>query len=1094
MMDLSRKFGRRRLLAGAAGIGAGGTLATIGASLLRPARADAADALYRVLVGGFETGLEGWRYLPGNGATIGRYARTTDVARTGQWSATLHGDFSGGGNYVEMQRTIPALDAREFRCWVRVKNANYLLLRVVDSEGQSHQQRLATTASDDWAELVVTNFAGGTSYGHWGGANDGVWRGPMKTLSLLIEKKAVPDGGAATLEVDDVSLGTPYPDLVVEQVAHGNVFTVGTRPSMVVSSRGDTLSWSVRDFTGAVVDTGGLAMDSTATVILPLDRTGHYRVQFTAMKDGSTIATSETTIAVVPKRSSRTSGFGFSTHFGHDTTAMSYHPPELIDMIAASGAEYVRDEHRWAMVEQSPSVFTFPTPLEEYMSGLGDAGVSPFVILAFRNPLYDDNLTPYTDEGRAAFADYAAAVLDHFGDQIKAVNVYNEFNGGFGASGPAASQASYYAPLLAATYDRVKQVRPDVTVVGCATAGVPIAWLDEVFSLGGLDHMDAVSVHPYVWPGAPEQMATRLDDLNDLLATHGRRGFPVWISEQGWPTADSSSGVTEEVQASYLVRARTLANSGVQKYTWYNFMNKGLDPAAAEDNFGVVHHTTSPMGRWATKPAFVTASVRNALLSGWHHSGHDTLGEDAHSHRYTNGTDTMRVIWSTVAHTLRLSTNSAVEVIDVMGGSEMLQPHAGAVLLSVSGEPLYVRGEISSVTLVDAVILAAPDEPLVAGDPIPLTLSVDTTGAVAGPVVGVFSMEGTDTAVHVGRGVRQSVPVQVSALEAPGTRTYVGRLAIGSRPFARLHCEVTAGVGLTLDARHVLHDDQDLLLVTITNRSTQRSTTLRPVSWSVGDLSGIETPATPLGPATSVSFQVPLAPLARPARHRWTVTLPTDDGDLSASGTAVLTPLDGLFEIHRHSVVVDGSPADLADVPAIDLSTATNKVADYAGVSDLSGKAWFTYDDENLYLVASIVDDHHAPVVGDPSNIWSGDSLQFGVAAGSPGESTAWNEMGVAVTESGVDTYRWLASSGGVGPLPTTAAAGHRDEQQARTTYEVAVPWSALAPAQPSDGLLSVALVVNENDGAGRRGWIAWGGGIASSKSAALFTAARLVG
>jgi hypothetical protein len=67
-----------------------------------------------------------------------------------------------------------------------------------------------------------------------------------------------------------------------------------------------------------------------------------------------------------------------------------------------------------------------------------------------------------------------------------------------------------------------------------------------------------------------------------------------------------------------------------------------------------------------------------------------------------------------------------------------------------------------------------------------------------------------------------------------------------------------------------------------------------------------------------------------------------------------------------------------------------------------------------------------------------------------------------------------------------------RNETAKDTVYELALPWSKLAPSEAGDGMLSLSMLVNDNDGAGRKGYVEWGSGIGGSKDAALFKAADL--
>jgi hypothetical protein len=164
---------------------------------------------------------------------------------------------------------------------------------------------------------------------------------------------------------------------------------------------------------------------------------------------------------------------------------------------------------------------------------------------------------------------------------------------------------------------------------------------------------------------------------------------------------------------------------------------------------------------------------------------------------------------------------------------------------------------------------------------------------------------------------------------------------------------------------------------------------------------------------------------------------------------------------------------------------------DYGGPSDLSGRVWVTWDEQNLYLSATIVDDVHAqPATSE--GIWVGDSIQFAVTPGAPGESTGYYEYGLALTGAGPQAFRWASIGPPVGPVTGAAVQVTRDEQAKRTVYEIAMPWDQLAPFKPADGLMSVSMLVNDNDGAVRKGWIEWGSGIGAGKDPALFRPARL--
>jgi hypothetical protein len=54
------------------------------------------------------------------------------------------------------------------------------------------------------------------------------------------------------------------------------------------------------------------------------------------------------------------------------------------------------------------------TEYDTLASNMEKNGLKAILILDYNNPLYDGGLSPHTDEGRAAFAKWAAATVAHF--------------------------------------------------------------------------------------------------------------------------------------------------------------------------------------------------------------------------------------------------------------------------------------------------------------------------------------------------------------------------------------------------------------------------------------------------------------------------------------------------------------------------------------------------------------------------------------------------------------------------------------------------------------------------------------------------------
>ena len=140
-----------------------------------------------------------------------------------------------------------------------------------------------------------------------------------------------------------------------------------------------------------------------------------------------------------------------------------------------------------------------------------------------------------------------------------------------------------------------------------------------------------------------------------------------------------------------------------------------------------------------------------------------------------------------------------------------------------------------------------------------------------------------------------------------------------------------------------------------------------------------------------------------------------------------------------------------------------------------------------LYVGISVQDDssdnHYFP-----ENLWMGDSVQIAVdSAGDkngPGyDGNDW-EVGVALQNGAVNSgFCWKVPEG-VSGCPISNSILHAGST---TTYELQIPGDF---AQT----IGVSLVVNDDDGSGREGWLEWTPGIGLGKDPSLYAPVHLTG
>jgi hypothetical protein len=275
------------------------------------------------------------------------------------------------------------------------------------------------------------------------------------------------------------------------------------------------------------------------------------------------------------------------------------------------------------------------------------------------------------------------------------------------------------------------------------------------------------------------------------------------------------------------------------------------------------------------------------------------------------------------------------------------------------------------------------------------------------------------------------------------------------------------------------------LQLKFTNSSDTDELKITNITWSVGEgssaLSGADTNAPSVAPGSQSSYSIPLKGLEEGVKHPLELKI----------DIAGYEPVHIERDIDFNRIL---HQTDERHPVKIDLADGNNLITGYNGDHDLSGQVQLRWDSVNFYLKAAIQDDVFSHSSSD-MNIWQNDSIQFSLAPGVPGDSQSWFEYGISQTPDGPQIYRWISMQGGATGLVSKGTLNvTRDETSKITSYELALPWSEVYPIRvAANQALSFSMLVNDNDGSGRRGYIEWGAGIGGVKDSALFRTFQLM-
>jgi hypothetical protein len=528
--------------------------------------------------------------------------------------------------------------------------------------------------------------------------------------------------------------------------------------------------------------------------------------------------------------------------------------------------------------------------------------------------------------------------------------------------------------------------------------------------------------------------------------------------------------------------ALMLAN-GVSQFYWYDALNDGTNLDDEESTFGLLAAPAGPIAGMAPKPALVAKATTIRMLTGLAYAGQDTLPSPLYSYRFGSGSSTTRVLWSTgtSTSTIDLRTDAPVQVTDMYGHQTTLTPAQGVVTLTVDQDPVFVKGPVTSVAVAATpqltVAAADPSNPQ---EPTAVTVRIKGTGTpnqlrylgrltvtVAGKHVPVTVTPGTDA----------TVTIPVPPTDTLGPRHIVATVARDAQPVARLvawtSVEPATKVRVLPQIGQV-SPFQAGLGIEITNTRSSTAATVQDVSWSIGGQHGTAGTGQSIPPGGKVTVSVPVTGVAAWQAYAYSVDVTMSDGNNgTARGTTAFDPI---------------VPSSITPAGAIDLATDASWVVmlrPWGGAADLSGSADFQYDANGLTVNAAVTDDVFSQTETAPT-LWRGDSLQFAISSGLPGETATSTEIGAALLSTGPVVYSF-GTADGTPAGPTQGATAQISRTGSVTEYHVTLPWAALGFAAAPTGPVAISLAVNDNDGAGRAGALQWASGIVTGKTTTLF-------
>lgn len=415
-----------------------------------------------------------------------------------------------------------------------------------------------------------------------------------------------------------------------------------------------------------------------------------------------TVKTGDTVVANVTKSTSYMvydTGSSFMSSMSGKGYCTSLPSGLVTEYAENGGVSLVRTGVEWHSIEYQKGVYDFTT-LRNKLSQIKSIGAEPIVLLAYSNTIYGAETIkhgPSTREQINGFAKMAAAVAAEF-PEVKYFEIYNEPNltNTFWIETSQNSSVIDYSYLVQVTYEEIKRVNPNATVIGGVAADGGAEYTGQLFERGIYSQCDAVSFHPYMYYNrgyADDRLYAKNSGFTNNALKYG--GFKEHIiTEVGWATHnDKSNGNSEQKQATELLKQYVLSEDmGIHNNCEYNLYDASYDEADKESNFGVVDNN----GR--AKKSYTVNSVFMRLTSGTVYCGSVKLADNVNGYIYRKNGKPIMIMWHTYTRNdedkgtvIDTSVNldgECVTVLDMYGNAVAEATDA----VPLAGEPVYVVG------------------------------------------------------------------------------------------------------------------------------------------------------------------------------------------------------------------------------------------------------------------------------------------------------------------------------------------------------------------------------------------------------------------
>ena len=1052
--------------------------------------------------------------IPNGGITLGAEfpgaKGKSEVSREKPITAKLDFDLTKG-NYVGfVQRCTLSEGTTTFSFHARPSIPNTrLFIRTMDSKGRQHMRRIPPfSASNQWKEFAVDLSKFQDSWGpgevkiHW----------PITEVVIGIEvdkKHAI-----GTLELRDFNVTTSAPKdimpsftLQVTPQRFGALFYPDETPSInyvIVSNELGSkptldITHTVKNWKGDILLKEKIetepdkSVDFSMTAEKLRNQFGAFQLEIDAVNSSDpTDKTSFSTwfgrmISANPKPCP---WVGTGLHSGH---GWGYGDLRFIDILSAAGIGVVREEFGWRSIEKEKGKYVVPQNVINFVNRLYERGIRLNHICDYNNPIYENPLDP------DAFARWTAFMAEYFKDKIYTYEIWNEpanffFQKQYG--GQRWGDAPWlikFVELTRKANDAIRAILPDANIAVCAEDVWPT--LRQMVENGIADEKNIISFHPYCHGQPRPEREMFFNDngkaMREICQKHGG-AHQFIITESGWTTYSGdmqylaiAGGYPRSSyvhQAQYAIRMLLSSKAnGILYACQYDFRNDGNNRGYTEHNFGLVHEDFSP------KPSLTAIAAMTRLLEDAQYI--DDLSNHPESKRLyhfkdKNGQDLVAAYIIEGEQAVSLPVAQNVKIIDLQGNPVSAIVKDGKLEVTLTETPIYIYGlDCKKLAQHVKLTVSTKTTSVVLGQPFNFELDIhNLTGALVKNATATvvfepaskdfepitipltnnmldkthfiksnsINMKPEEWHPFLNQTIRMAVVCQMDDF------TDKAELIFTLRPPIALRCEVI-----------IMHDGKPAVPVTVQSNLDYDANLTLGVNSNDLDLHGASLKMIPAN--STETLWLPLK------------TVPTIHYPHMTLRPQIPNCWFETQDVTLRSAIIPQAPERIPFATEPVFIPLPDKQPKSINPSDLNASAFLSKSDKGLVFTVDVHDDKFFQPFSNLGDLWQGDSVQLSVAP-LTGQQSVSLMLALLAGKPTVLVETRLNPDSKPEDFPLSIVGSTNGDGPLQ--YTITIPWDALPGIKDE---CRISLLVNDNDGNGRKGWIEFHSGIGSTKDTSLF-------